>query len=415
MRLLAWTVSTAGLIGLGSCAPTAAPEPRLLADPGGPIELVVTSVNSARRSALPNAELIANIVNALPSDVRILILTNDRDAFTVASDPAPERVDFLELPADNPITIWPQDPFLVLTGPTGPNRLLMSRQFDRAGDSMMASTISDALGWAVSVSTLVFEGGNIVADAEQAFVGENTVRFNSVELGITEVAVVKRLQAELGRPVSVIGPSPQPVPHIDMMLTPLGEGEIVVADSRLGAEIAERALRENPDEVARFERRTASDFFGDPEIRQRVTPDGELIEAPTLEGSTQAAVDGSHRLADYFDALAKTLEERGFQVHRTPLLQTFPSGDDELASERPFREVLDYPVLTYNNVILETRGAQRVVYLPQYGFEAMDRAARELWQSLGYEVTPVAGFTTSALYGGALRCSVKVLARADTR
>ena len=34
-----------------------------------------------------------------------------------------------------------------------------------------------------------------------------------------------------------------------------------------------------------------------------------------------------------------------------------------------------------------------------------------LWRQLGYRVVPVPGFTTTAMYGGALRCSVKVLAR----
>ena len=48
------------------------------------------------------------------------IIANDRAAFTVANNPWPDRVQFIELPFANPITIWTQDPFLVL-GEPGPD------------------------------------------------------------------------------------------------------------------------------------------------------------------------------------------------------------------------------------------------------------------------------------------------------
>jgi hypothetical protein len=385
---------------------------RILPDAGGRIELVVTSVNSARRSALPNAALVGNIVNALPQSARVLIMTNDRSAFTIASNPAPERVEFIELPADNPITIWPQDPFVVLRETDGTHRLHASKDFDRAGDAMMAEEIGEALGWPVSTSAMVFEGGNVIADEKQVFIGENTVRYNAVTSGVADVEVVKALERELGRPVTVIGPSPQPVPHLDMMLTAVGADVLVLADSGWGAEIAARELEANPGSVEGFERNTVNEFFGHTEIRERVTPEGDVIEAPVLAGATARAIEDSRRHAEYFDALARTLQERGFEVRRVPFLQTWTNGDDvESPSERPFRSVLDYPVLTYNNVLVETRADRKFVYLPQYGLDALDRAARERWQTMGYDVIPIRGFTTSALYGGALRCSVKVLSR----
>ena len=68
-------------------------------------------------------------------------------------------------------------------------------------------------------------------------------------------------------------------------------------------------------------------------------------------------------------------------------------------------------MLTYNNAIVEERENGRRVYLPQYGFSSLDKAARQMWRALNFTVVPVAGFTSSAFYGGALRCSVKVLRR----
>ena len=59
----------------------------------------------------------------------------------------------------------------------------------------------------------------------------------------------------------------------------------------------------------------------------------------------------------------------------------------------------------------ETDAAGRCVYLPRYGWPAMDDAARQAWAALGFEARPIDGLTISAMYGGALRCAVKVLAR----
>jgi hypothetical protein len=41
----------------------------------------------------------------------------------------------------------------------------------------------------------------------------------------------------------------------------------------------------------------------------------------------------------------------------------------------------------------------------------MDEAARQAWEALGFSTQPIDGLTISAMYGGALRCAVKVLAR----
>jgi hypothetical protein len=51
------------------------------------------------------------------------------------------------------------------------------------------------------------------------------------------------------------------------------------------------------------------------------------------------------------------------------------------------------------------------VYLPRYGFPALDGAAEAAWREIGSKVIGVDGFAISALYGGALRCTLKVLER----
>ena len=38
--------------------------------------------------------------------------------------------------------------------------------------------------------------------------------------------------------------------------------------------------------------------------------------------------------------------------------------------------------MSYSNVLTETRQNQQYVYLPQYGFAALDKRAQQVWQAL---------------------------------
>lgn len=388
------------------------PDLQLLSDAHGKPVLAVTAVNSARRAVLRNAALVSNLVNALPADMRLLVLTNDREAFA-ARGAESANVQFLPVPADVPITIWPQDPFVVLSGKDGSGELLRSRRFERAGDAHIAALLGEHIGWPVRTSELLFEGGNIVGGERHVFIGADTVRINAVELEVDEAEVVRRFEAELGRPVLVVGPVPQPVGHIDMVLTPIGANRLMLADPGAGAHIARAALQREPDTVAAFEQAVEDAFFGDPRIRTLTLADGTTLSAPDLRGRTEAAVERSEALAPLFDAIASALAAQGYSVLRMPMLSTLPPIDTDGAdaSERPYRQVLDYPVLTYNNVVLSTGAVAPAVYLPHYGFTDLDAAASEAWRAAGFTVHAVPGFATSALYGGALRCTLKVLAR----
>ena len=102
---------TLSLVTNGPGPPSKAPA-RLLADVGEEIQVVVCSATSARTSSLRNSELVSNIVNGLPDNVQVLLLVNDRKAFRTPA--GNRRVTFIELPSDCGISIWPQDPFVVV-------------------------------------------------------------------------------------------------------------------------------------------------------------------------------------------------------------------------------------------------------------------------------------------------------------
>ena len=218
-----------------------------------------------------------------------------------------------------------------------------------------------------------------------------------------------RFEEALGRPVLVVGPFPQPIGHIDMMLTPLGGRRVALADAAAGAAIAERALKEDPRSVESFERWCEEYFFGDPSIREVAGVSGP-VSAPAVRGRTREMIERSRTIAPLLDSVAASLEQRGYHVERIPFL----FGGPDTHAEEPDRERATratYPMLTYNNVLIEDDVDGKRVYLPRYGWLAMDEAARRTWQKIGFTARPVDGLTISAMYGGALRCAVKVLVR----
>lgn len=421
MRLSKWlrALSILNLISvLMACSPLIQSEDRplttlqysregLLPDVGEELEHVLISVNSARRALLRNAHLISNIVNALPADTSVDIITNDRSAFVVANNPWPERIQFLEVPSTNPLTIWTQDPFLVLK--EGKETiLLVPREFERADDRLMAETLARERGYILRNSELFFEGGNIVSDESFIFIGANTIHFNAFRLEISEIEVVLRFQKELGRDVLVIGPAPQPIGHIDMMLTPLGNGRIAVADSAAGAEVLRRLESEAPQDIAEFEQYCEQHFFGHPSISSIRGKDGQIISAPDLRGETERMIARSQEIAQVLDGIAAALEQYGYEIVRIPFLF---GGPERLPEDDTQAVQADYPMLTYNNVLLETTAGSANVYLPLYGLDALDAEAESAWRKAGFNPQPVEGLAISAMYGGALRCSVKVLER----
>lgn len=390
----------------------AVPAWRVLSDDSGRIVHVACVINSARRAALRNAALVTRILNSLPRRTRVTVLTNDPKAFAVLGDPQRGRLVMLDLPAASDFTIWPQDPFLVLKSRDGRLALLAAREFDRVDDRLIPQRLAKHLHTVFRKSKLAFEGGNVVVGSRHVFVGADTIRYNAVKLRKTDPDVVKAFQRELGRPVLVIGPVPQVVGHIDMMLTPIDGISIGVADPRWGAALVRRELTRNPAAVRAFEQRCEDYYFGNPHVHALRDAKGRLIKPPKVVGKTEAAVKDSQAIAVHLDRVAEELTRYGYRVRRFPFLMSRPKPVAKSTTGSKAAEPgPGYPCLTYNNVLVEHESGRRTVYLPQYGLGALDRAARAAWRRAGCRVVPIEGFAISAMYGGSLRCCVKVLDR----
>ncbi|MEM8955692.1 MAG: hypothetical protein AAGD22_16175 [Verrucomicrobiota bacterium] len=391
---------------------------QLLSDTSGTISKVACVVNSARRSPIRNAAATSEIVNALPENTSVILLTNDRDSFTLTPSP---NVQLAGLRPNGAYTIWPQDPFLVLAprsrNATSPTRLLLPAKFDRSDDLELAHTIATLIGADTIESKLLFEGGNIVTSNSEIFIGENTIRMTAAHLGETLSRAAQRFAFTLGKPVIVVGGFPQPIGHLDMMLTPLGDNRLVLADPAAGANLVSSIAKNDPFAITAFEEKCIAEFFGHPAINKLENPSGETIRPPTLRNQTTMALSVTRNLAPSLDTMAHFLAKKGFEVHRIPFFSATPPpqpiNPDQNATQQDERPGPTYPTLTYNNVLITKSPNEPVpsVLLPQYGLDALDQAAERTWSKLGYSVIPVPGLHISAMYGGSLRCCAKVLRR----
>jgi hypothetical protein len=67
-------------------------------------------------------------------------------------------------------------------------------------------------------------------------------------------------------------------------------------------------------------------------------------------------------------------------------------------------------MITYNNVLMERRQGQKIVYMPVYQCPALDAEAAAIYSALGFRVHEI---DVSGVYGegGAIRCLTNVTAR----
>ena len=289
------------------------------------------------------------------------------------------------------LTLWARDSFLPLSSPKGPEEFLVApshpgfehRLDDRAVPSLLASKMRPRPR--VHETDIYFEGGNIVSDERRAFTGYNGLELNAhVPHMVFPTDLSGRLVALLGRPVVLVGSYEDPPPHdhIDMYLTPLGHGRVLVGDPSLAVQAVDRApAQELVDAEARFD--------GTP---GRSTYDGRPFSVAQLVAhNRRISVVGA------FDRVAQGLEAVGFVVERIPLLA---GGNGS-----------HLPVFTYNNVVMESDAATSRVLMPTYGLPSLDVAAYQVWRNLGFEVETIATMAIADLEG-AVRCVSQVLERA---
>jgi N-dimethylarginine dimethylaminohydrolase len=313
-----------------------------------------------------------DFLGSLPSDVRVIVICPSEWAareFMDTWEPELRRRVAHIINVGLPISIWARDRYVSRQPGDLTNRV---EGFVPVGDATYEQEkhndllALELLGQSrimpsVLDSPLHVEGGNVVSNERHVFVGANMLGDND---DIAQHELTNELERLAGREYVLVSDEDGHVPwcHIDMYLTPVTDDTVLVASPRMAAMIRSR--------------------FGD--------DDDE-----SADGLGPGFCVGDS-LQQRFDDVADLMRDRGYRVLRLPALVESPGE----------------AMVTYNNVIMDHRGKQRIVYMPVYDVPELDRTAAAIYRGLGFEVRAV---DVSELYlrGGAVRCLVNVTERRD--
>jgi hypothetical protein len=278
------------------------------------------------------------------------------------------------LVVNHPITTWSRDRWVALAPVASANRTTLVSPRGEAGDEIWPARagderIGDDLATALPCSIMsrrsefYFDGGDFLSDAERVFVIGRVLGRNIQHTAGTRKEFEVRLRTLLGKPIVMLEQSPDH--HAAMFMAAVGNRTVVVGDPSLARPYL------------------SSDYSHEP-AGSAAAPGGCDFE-PDFTPETQAR----------FDAVATQCGASGYRVVRIPVV--------------PGRDGRSY--ITYSNVIIDARDNQRIVYLPIYaGADELNKAARAVWDQLGFMVRTV-DCTSTFRHFGCLHCLVSVLKR----
>ena len=272
-----------------------------------------------------------------------------------------ERFHAVEIGAE--ITTWSRDRFAAYEAGDGSGGILAPPRIDvpfanRAGDWQVPLAFANAIfAREAVVASFLFEGGDLVSTPRFLFVDANLGLRNMGRRDAARKSIIAGLQQVFAQEIIWLGDRAGEVPqhHMMMYMVPLDDSRVIVGDARAGL-----ALLAN--EAAGAGLALASDM--DTHIAR-------------------------------FDRAAELLRGRGFEVLRLPVVVRAGGGS----------------YVTYTNALFDRTGDdQPLVYLPTYRLPALDRAAIDFYEQLGYQVRPV---DVADIYhlNGSLGCLVNVMRR----
>ena len=312
------------------------------------------------------SRLFTDLFKKLPVDVQLQVGCSDEASMDFfeqewGSYEKARGRDVVALNAKKPLTVWARDRQVALQGPAGKIRVSLAPRppddskiylYERALPKVrLAKGLVDRVGY----MPFFVEGGNVASNGRHVFIGNNFIEHNQEELP-SATALEEEMESLLGRDVFFVRDYAGKVPHehLDMFMTPLDSKTILLADLKEGNKLLE----------AQEGRKPLASMSANPVKQRQLTEIGEILEM------------------------------QGYTVRRIPAV--FHSNNQW--------------AVTYNNVLMERRNGEKVVYMPTYGFPVMDKAAASVYRELGFRVETI---DVSQVFrgGGALRCVVNVTLR----
>ena len=348
----------------------------VVADDAGPLRQVLMHyVPELEASFRPTYR---DFLLSLAPETRVMFVVRRQerarlDAFLSGLDGSGDlarRVRIVEI--GRPLGIWSKDRALVLGSGAGGKIELVVPPRTRPGEGSRPSdwdivpAVAAALPEELAVRQLpiAFDAGDFAITKSRVVFDVNLFGRNRARGFRSPEELRERVRTLLGRDVLMLGSEPGDVPrhHMSMYMALLDGGVALVGDPEAGARLVGRDYA--PGETS-------------PETNEPLRAD--------FSPPTEAR----------FERAAKDLAAAGFQVVRIPTV--------------PFD---DKTYFAYTNGVYETRAGRRVAWVPSFGEPAIDRAARDVYERLGWSVVPV---DVRGLYAhhGTIGCVVNVLARGE--
>jgi hypothetical protein len=324
-----------------------------------------------------------------------------------------------------PYSPWPRDPFSLVRTPSGAVRVLVrpnlqpGREEDASLGPELIQNLPDDLdrawgGAAWTTAPVPFHNGQVLTTRAAAWVTLHTlephvlsrlkldrvpVETFSTAGGVDRYVAAAQAAAEelailYGRPVRFVHPLPggQGGPDLirrigggagydlDSVVTLLPASKALVADVTAGRELLSRM--------------TAADWAA---LRDTYGLGGDALTQEMTEAqSTPSAVD----LDGFLDLVAEHLAKQGMKVRRLPILSVPVAllRDREGLTHREF-------LLTWNNVVAETRDGRLRAEGFASGIPAGDHLAREAFAAAGAHLDLVPPLVRSVILNGGYRCA----------
>ena len=357
------SVILSSFLVLVAAASAVADSPRLFTEAGPPIARFVAQAPAGGLEKISTA--LADLLEASSARCDLLLAErSDSEAFLAnlsKRDVAHDRVNVIEAPEVT--TAWPRDRFVAARA--GEGVALLHQPGRLRGELVTPLMLAERHeGWSTAPLPFFLEGGDLVVSEGFALIGPHSLGIARRDTGQYNEQLATAFQKTFGvQPILITAPRSGSTleedldHHLDMAMTVLADGSVMLADVRWGERLA-------PPRLAEL-------LKDDPDRRAR----GEAVTL-RLEASRGA------------------LAGKGLIVRRVPAYLI--PGETSVA--------------TYANVLQEVTPEGPVVYLPWHGLEALDSAAAMVYRQLGYEVRPinVRGFFR---FGGSLRCIVNVVER----
>lgn len=422
-------------------------QPRLVSTYAGVFERILLTLPSYAVNDTELASAYQSLIAALRPGTHFIVLHHAADKMTVeawfsAANHLPANVTFAALPDYVEFTDWAEDAYVALTDAADSSTYLMEPwEFFRGADALIAESVQNHSDVIASQAPLIFQGGNCLIGNDFWLLGKDYF-IDSVNLtqggspvfphpDVTPEAFVRQLFSDyvererrlislgthrriplanfygtaangiylLDMPMGGVGTF-QPIFHIDMFITLIGE---------------------NVDGVMEV-------MVGSPAM------------ADTLLGTRSP-----YSLNEVYDELAQQLIAEGCIVHRNPLvhrptigeswtlqeLRDYGTqvGDEELlAVVKQFRlagandttpvTARTWHHVTWNNCLVEnSQVVGKHVYLPTFGhgmnadLQPLDAHMQAMWENLGFTVHLLGDFNAFASRQGVVHCIKKYLNR----